>query len=114
MACRLFVEVAPDTLGLVHNSELEVAKFGSVTDWEVGDTLDVKVMSVSLYCCKLKHPQAFALRSLPGTFPWRGRFSQEDRRDRIGTTEHDTCKGIVHCVCKATINREGGRTLCNF
>ncbi len=49
------MEVAPGILGLVHNSELEVSKFGSVQDWEVGDTLDVKVISVSL---SFLHPEA--------------------------------------------------------
>ena len=66
MACRLFVEVAPGTLGLVHNSELEVSKFGNVADWEVGDTLDVKVISVSL--CLL-HPEAPSQLSL-GQASW--------------------------------------------
>ena len=50
------MEVAPGILGLVHNSELELAKFGNVADWEVGDTLDVKVTAASLSLCKLKHP----------------------------------------------------------
>ena len=42
------MEVGPDILGLVHNTELEANKYGSVADWEIGDTLDVKVMEVSL------------------------------------------------------------------
>ncbi|CAL5228653.1 g11822 [Coccomyxa viridis] len=54
----LFVEVAPGILGLVHNSELEVSKFGSVQDWEVGDTLDVKVISVADGKYRLSRKQA--------------------------------------------------------
>ena len=56
LACRLFVEIAPDTLGLVHVTNLEVSRFGSVADWEVGDTLDCKVLEASLYLCMSRAP----------------------------------------------------------
>ena len=44
LADRLFVEVAPGTLGLVHVSELELEKFGVVEDFHPGDRIDVKVL----------------------------------------------------------------------
>ena len=56
LARRLFVEIVPDILGLVHVTNLEVSRFGSVADWEVGDTLDCKVLEASLYLCMSRAP----------------------------------------------------------
>ena len=48
LVCRLFVEIAPGTLGLVRGRGLKTGRYGSVVDWEVGDLLDVKVLEASL------------------------------------------------------------------
>ena len=46
---RLFVEIAPNTLGLVHISEVELDRpVGVISEWAAGDSIDVKVLSVRL------------------------------------------------------------------
>lgn len=45
MPYGVFVTVAPGISGLVHVSELDIG-FSDVTDWAVGDTMDVKCLEV--------------------------------------------------------------------
>ena len=46
-ARRLFVEIAPDTMGLVHISEIELDRhLAVIQEWDAGDSIDVKVISV--------------------------------------------------------------------
>ena len=43
------MEVTPGTTGLCHISEIELDKpVGVISEWAAGDTIDVKVISVSL------------------------------------------------------------------
>ena len=42
------MEIAPELLGLIHVTELEPNKFGSVSDYQLGDKVDVKVLEASL------------------------------------------------------------------
>ena len=42
------MEIAPEVLGLIHVTELEPNKFGSVSDYQVGDKVDAKVLEASL------------------------------------------------------------------
>ena len=43
------MEIAPGTTGLCHISEIELDKsVGVISEWAAGDTIDVKVISVSL------------------------------------------------------------------
>ena len=48
LTCRLFVEIAPELLGLIHVTELEPNKFGSVSDYQLGDKVDAKVLEACL------------------------------------------------------------------
>lgn len=44
----LFVEILPGKEGLVHTSELDVDRSISVDSFNVGDTMDVKLLEVRL------------------------------------------------------------------
>lgn len=60
LTCRLFVEIAPEMLGLIHVTELEPHKFASVSDYQVGDKVDAKVLEASL--TSLSHDCKHGLR----------------------------------------------------
>ena len=58
-ARRLFVEIAPNTVGLVHISEIELDRpSGVIQEWDAGDSIDVKVISVRLHPAHSHSPPA--------------------------------------------------------